>query len=80
MPKSITIRNVSDATSKELASRAAASGQSLQEYVREQLDEIAAKPDRHAWIARVRAQVDASGSHLPAEKILRYRDEGRAER
>lgn len=74
MPKSITIRNVSDETSAELASRAAAKGQSLQEYLRAHLDEIAGKPDMAALLARVESRVAETGSTLSAEDILRHRD------
>ena len=77
MPKSITIRNVFDETSAELASRAAAKGQSLQEYLRAELDHLAEKPDMHTWIRRVRTRVEESGSTLSADDILRFRDEDR---
>lgn len=77
MAKSITIRNVSDETSAELASRAAANGQSLQEYLRAELDRLAEKPDVQTWIRRVRARVEKSGGTLSAEDILHLRDEGR---
>ena len=78
MPKSITIRNVSDETSAELASRAAAKGQSLQEYLRGQLDEIAGKPDLHTWLARVEARRETMESTISRADILRFLDEGRS--
>jgi antitoxin FitA len=74
--KSITIRNVSDETSAELASRAAANGQSLQEYLRAELDRLAERPDVPTWVRRVRTRVEKSGSTLSANDILRFRDEG----
>jgi plasmid stability protein len=74
MTTSITIRDVPDETRDELASRAALTGRSLQEYLRAQLEELARKPDADAWIARVRARKQVSGSVLPAEKIISYRD------
>lgn len=74
MATSITIRDVPDETRDELASRAALTGRSLQEYLRTQLVELARKPDADAWIARVRARKEASGSVLPAERIIGYRD------
>jgi len=77
MPKSITIRNVSDETSRELASRAAAAGQSLQEYLRGQLDEIAGKPTVRDWVRRVRARVEESDSTLSSEDIVKYLREAR---
>ena len=61
MPKSITIRDVPDATRDELASRAALTGRSLQEYLRIQLDRLAETPDAEAWVARVRARKAVTG-------------------
>ncbi len=77
MPVSITIRNVPEETRNELAARAARSGRSLQEYLRGQLIEMAEREDMAALMARVRERVERSGTHLSAEEILRYRDEGR---
>jgi len=74
---SITIRNVSEETHRELAARAALAGQSLQEYLRQALDELADRPDVSTVLARARERVERSGSHIPAEKILQYRDESR---
>jgi len=45
MAISITIRDVPEETRDELASRAALTGRSLQEYLRAQLVELARKPD-----------------------------------
>lgn len=61
MPKSITTRDVPDATRDELASRAALTGRSLQEYLRIQLDRLAETPDAEAWVARVRARLTVTG-------------------
>ncbi len=77
MATSITIRDVPDETRDELASRAALTGRSLQEYLRAQLIEFARKPDAEAWIARVRARKEASGSVLPTDRIISYRDADR---
>ena len=73
----ITIRDVPDETRDELASRAALTGRSLQEYLRAQLVELARKPDADAWTARVRARKQASESVLSADRILSYRDADR---
>ena len=54
MATAITIRDVPDETRDELASRAALSGRSLQEYVRSQLIELARRPDAEVLLARVR--------------------------
>ena len=74
MAISITIRDVPEETRDELASRAALTGRSLQEYLRAQLVELARKPDADAWTARVRARKQASGSVLSADQIIGYRD------
>ena len=77
MPKSITIRNVSDETSAELAVRAAAKGQSLQEYVLGELDRIAQFPDPETWVARVRSRKAAQQGGLSVGQVLALRDADR---
>ena len=61
----------------ELASRAALTGRSLQEYLRAKLVELARQPDAEVLIARVRTRKAGSGSSLPRDRILAYRDEDR---
>lgn len=61
MAKSITIRDVPDETAAELASRAALTGRSLQEYLKAQLIELAERVDAQAWLAAVRADRKAMG-------------------
>ncbi len=80
MPKSLTIRDVPDETAAELASRAAKSGRSLQEYVRAQLVSLADRPDAETWAARVRARKAATGGSVSAEQILAHLDAERADR
>ena len=77
MPVSVTIRDVPDETRDELAARAARLGQSLQEYLRAQLVELAAKPTPDLLWARVRARLETTGSQLTAEQILAARDADR---
>jgi antitoxin FitA len=74
---SITVRDVPDQTRDELASRAALTGRSLQEYLRAKLMDLAGQPDAEALIARVRARKAASAASLPRDRILAYRDEER---
>ena len=78
MPVSMTIRDVPDETRDELAARAARAGQSLQEYVRAQLNEFARRPSPDALWDRVQHRLLATGSRLPAEDILEMRDADRA--
>ena len=77
MPRSITIRDVPDATGRELAARASATGRSLQEYLRARLIELASQPDPEVLLARVRARKEQTGSRLGVEEILSARDADR---
>jgi antitoxin FitA len=51
---SITIRNIPDEVRDELASRAASSGRSLQEYVRSELLNLLQRPDPAVLVERIR--------------------------
>lgn len=77
MTISITIRDIPDETRDELAARAALSGRSLQEYLRARLVELARQPDAEALVHRIHARKAATGSSLPADRILSHRDEDR---
>lgn len=77
MPKNITIRDVPDRTRDELAARAAATGRSLQEYLRARLIELAERPDAEAVLARVRERKARSGAVLVRERLLDHRDADR---
>lgn len=77
MATSITIRDVPDETRDELAARAALTGRSLQEYLRSRLIELARQPEAETLVERIRARKAATGSALPMERILSYRDEDR---
>ena len=77
MPKSITIRDIPDAVSRELASRAAADGRSLQSYLKAALIELASRPDVGEVLERIRERKAATGTRLSATTILRYRDADR---
>jgi len=77
MSKSITVRDVPDETSERLASRAAATGRSLQEYLRARLIELAESPDADALFAAIRARKSATRSHATIDQILSHRDADR---
>jgi antitoxin FitA len=77
MAKSITIRDVPDETSDELAARAALTGRSLQEYLRARLVELAQTPDAEVLMARIRARKAATSSATSADRILAHRDADR---
>lgn len=77
MARSVTIRDVPEDACAELASRAAATGRSLQEYLRMQLVGLASRPDPEALVVRIRQRKQRTGSRLPAQAILRHRDADR---
>lgn len=77
MSTSVTIRDVPDRVRDELASRAAASGRSLQEYLRGKLIELASRPDAEAVLARIAERKERTGTRLSAATILGYRDADR---
>ena len=73
----ITVRDVPDDVRDELAARAAGAGKSLQEYLRGMLVDAVAHAPVDDVIARARARVAATGSHLDATSILAARDADR---
>lgn len=77
MSVAITVRDVPDGVRDELAARAARAGQSLQEYLREMLIDVTARPAVRDVIARARTRVRATGVRVDAESILAARDADR---
>lgn len=75
---SITVRDVPDDTRDELAARAAATGRSLQEYLRAHLIDLARKPEAVVLVARIAERKRLTGSRLPAATILEHLDADRA--
>ena len=76
----ITIRDVPNETRDQLAERAAASGRSLQQYLRAELIRLAERPDNLAIVTRAQARVRQTGEGLTREQILEVLDADRAER
>ena len=74
---SITVRDVPSHTRDELAARAARTGRSLQEYLRQQLIQLADRPDPEALLSGIRERKRRTGTRLSADRILAYRDAGR---
>lgn len=77
MAKSVTIRDVPDEVTDELSARAAATGRSLQEYLRAKLVELSRTPDPEVWVARLRARKAATGGSIGVERLLAHRDADR---
>jgi plasmid stability protein len=76
----ITIRDVPEETRDLLADRAAASGRSLQQYLRAELIRLAERPDNLAIVTRAQTRVRDSAEGLSNDQILELLDAGRSER
>ncbi len=74
---SITVRDVPDRARDELASRAARTGRSLQEYLRKELIDLASRPDPEDLARRIVERKQKTSTTLSAAKIIRHRDAGR---
>ncbi|MYC93813.1 MAG: hypothetical protein F4X14_02485 [Caldilineaceae bacterium SB0661_bin_32] len=77
MPVQITIRNVPEEVRDELAKRAALQGQSMQEFLRGELERIASRHSLAAWLQGVRARKAVAESRVQPQQILRARDAAR---
>ena len=77
MAVQITIRNVPDDVRDEIAAQAAERRQSMQEYLRGELERLAARPSVESWLAETRRRVEAAGTEVSAEEILAARDADR---
>jgi len=73
----ITIRDVPEEVRDELASRAARERKSMQEYLKEELERLAARPSLHTWLERVSERKHAANRRVARKEILRHRDADR---
>lgn len=73
----ITIRDVPEKVRDELAARAALQGKSMQEYLRAELELLAARPSIDFWLEQVRKRKRASQTRISSAEILRARDADR---
>jgi len=73
----ITIRDVPEKVRDELAARAALQGKSMQEYLRAELERLAARPSVDSWLEQVRKRKRASQTRVSAQQILKHRDADR---
>lgn len=77
MAVQITIRAVPEIVRDELAARAALQGKSMQEYLRGELERLAARPSVDSWLEQVRKRKRASQARVAASQILKERDADR---
>ncbi len=77
MSVQITIRNVPEHVRDALASRAASERKSMQEFLKGELERLAARPAMHVWLDRVRERKHAAERRIPARQIVKSRDADR---
>ena len=77
MPVQITIRGVPENVRDELAVRAASQRQSMQEFLRCELERIASRPSLDGWLQGVRDRKEAAASRVRPSAIVRARDADR---
>jgi plasmid stability protein len=77
MAVQITIRDVPEPVRDELAARAARQGKSMQEFLRAELERMAARPSIDAWLDSVRRRKETARSRVSARDIVRARDADR---
>lgn len=77
MAVQITIRGVREEVRDELALRAALQRQSMQEFLRCELERIASKPSVGAWLQDVRNRKAEAKTRVLPSSILRVRDADR---
>ena len=77
MAVQITIRGVPEAVRDELAVRAALQRQSMQEFLRGELERIASRPSVDQWVREVRERKASYGTHVSHSAILAARDADR---
>jgi plasmid stability protein len=77
MTVQITIRDVSEKVRDELAARAASQGKSMQEFLRAELERMAARPSVEAWLQQVARRKRAAQTRVSSGQILKNRDADR---
>jgi len=77
MTVQITIRDVPERVRDQLASRAALQGKSMQEFLRAELERLAARPTIDAWLEQVRRRKRASRTRISPRQILESRNSDR---
>jgi hypothetical protein len=77
MSVQITIRDIPEQVRDELAARAALQGRSMQEFLRKELERLAARPSVDTWLQQVRKRKRAGRTRIAAALILQNRDADR---
>ena len=70
----VQVRGVSEQTARRLKARAASEGKSLSEYLRDELERLAARPTLEEILDRVARLEPVAGGESAAEAIRRERE------
>lgn len=73
----ITVRNVPEKVRDELAARAARRGQSMQEFLRVELERLAARPSVDEVLGRIRVRKALAHTRVDPDEIIAARDADR---
>jgi plasmid stability protein len=73
----ITVRDVPEKVRDELSARAALQGKSMQEFLRSELERLAARPSIDTWLKEIRKRKDAAQTRVSSKEILRHRNADR---
>ena len=73
----INIRDVPEKVRDELAARAALQGKSMQEFLRAELEHLAARPSIDAWLKQVQTRKQSTQTRVSSKKILDNRNADR---
>jgi hypothetical protein len=71
------IRDVPEKVRDELAARAALQGKSMQEFLRAELERLAARPSIDAWLQQVRKRKRTTQTRISSKQILENRNADR---
>ncbi len=74
MTVQINIRDVPERVRDELAARAALQGKSMQEFLRAELERLAARPSVDAWLQQVRKRKRATQTRVTSKQILDHKN------
>ena len=77
MPVQITIRDVPEEVRDALAVRAAWQRQSMQAFLRDELERIASRPSIREWLHGIRERKESAGTRVRPSSILQARDADR---
>ena len=71
MPVQITIADVPEEVRDKLAKRAALCGQTLEEFLRRELERLATPTDRAQLMREIEERLEASQTRVPGSEVVR---------